>query len=283
VTTDLAGNPRIADGTVDLGAYEFHTAPADTTPPTLSWGDPTPAPNAAGWNNTAVDIAFTTDDDSGVAPTASTSSPLHFASEGAGQAQTVIVTDAAGNSAPFTSPTVNIDLTKPTTSASVSGSTTSTVTLSASDGLSGLKATYYTIDGGAQQTYARPFTVAKGQHTVQYWSVDNADNVETANTLTYGVTVTVANFSGKRGGKVNLSATVAQSSNGAKLSGLSVLFVLDGRTFAGYSTTNKQGVASLSFAIPTNFPTGSHTIQATFPGTNVYNSNYGTGTLTVTR
>ena len=48
---------------------------------------------------------------------------------------------------------------------------------------SGVAATYYTIDGGSQQTYTAPFTVsAPGSHTVVYWSVDAAGNVETHHT-----------------------------------------------------------------------------------------------------
>ena len=54
-----------------------------------------------------------------------------------------------------------------------------TVTLSASDAGSGLQATYYTINGGAQQTYSAPLRfIADGTYTVEYWSLDNAGNAE---------------------------------------------------------------------------------------------------------
>jgi hypothetical protein len=81
-------------------------------------GAPDPAPNAAGWNNTAVAIPYTASDNlSGVA-SASPGSPLTFTAEGASQTQSVTVTDRAGNSASFTSPRVNIDWTAPQVTAS---------------------------------------------------------------------------------------------------------------------------------------------------------------------
>jgi hypothetical protein len=54
------------------------------------------------------------------------------------------------------------------------------VGLTATDnaGGSGVAATYYQIDGAAQQTYIAPFTLADGAHSVTYWSVDAAGNVE---------------------------------------------------------------------------------------------------------
>jgi hypothetical protein len=56
-------------------------------------------------------------------------------------------------------------------------------TLSATDGASGVAARYYTVDGGAAQSYAAPVTLAaQGDHTITYWSVDNAGNTETAGT-----------------------------------------------------------------------------------------------------
>jgi hypothetical protein len=84
----------------------------DATPPALAWGAPSPAPNAAGWNNTPVDIPFTASDSlSGVAgePVAG----LRLAGEGANQNRTLTLADVAGNTATFLSPSVNIDSTPP--------------------------------------------------------------------------------------------------------------------------------------------------------------------------
>ena len=57
------------------------------------------------------------------------------------------------------------------------------VTLTASDaGGSGLKATYYQIDGGATSTGTSFTITGEGLHTFTYYSTDNADNVEAAHT-----------------------------------------------------------------------------------------------------
>src|SRR5262249_7339876 len=103
--TDNAGNQESAKTLV---------VQIDKTPPTVNFGAPTPAANAAGWNNTNVSVAFTaTDALSGVAATSATS-PLVLSTEGLGVAGTVTVTDKAGNTASFTSPLVKIDKTPPT-------------------------------------------------------------------------------------------------------------------------------------------------------------------------
>ena len=158
----------------------------DTTAPTLTWESQTPAANPAGWNNTSVDLPFTTSDDLSGVQTTVPESPLHFSSEGANQNQEVTVTDNAGNSATFTSPAVNIDLTKPSTSATVFGNSNGewhtgpvSVALVASDNLSGVASTFYSVDGGSAQIYTNAFSVSyDGVHTVEFWSVDVAGNTE---------------------------------------------------------------------------------------------------------
>lgn len=59
-----------------------------------------------------------------------------------------------------------------------------TVSLFASDNESGVAATYYTVDGGPQQTGA-VFTIETGGvHTIAFWSVDQSGNPEAPNTAT---------------------------------------------------------------------------------------------------
>jgi outer membrane protein assembly factor BamB len=152
--------------------------------PALTWGGQTPAANAYGWNNTPVDIPFTT---SANVTVSTPSSPVHFTSEGANQTQMVVVTDQAGNNAFFPSPAVNIDLTAPLTRSAPSGTTGNNgwymspafILLGALDQLSGIQNTFYQLDGGPTQTYVGPFSISSdGSHAVSYWSVDAAGNTE---------------------------------------------------------------------------------------------------------
>ncbi|MCU6791318.1 Ig-like domain-containing protein [Paenibacillus sp. WQ 127069] len=53
-----------------------------------------------------------------------------------------------------------------------------TVSLNASDSESGVAAVYYTVDGGAQQTGTTVTLTSEGVHTLSFWSVDNAGNIE---------------------------------------------------------------------------------------------------------
>ncbi|CAJ36058.1 chitobiase/beta-hexosaminidase C-terminal domain-containing protein [Methanocella arvoryzae] len=123
------------------------------------------------------------------------------------------------------------DTTAPITTATASGTSGANgwytsivqVTLTASDEDSGVANTYYTIDGGAQQTYSAPFTVTDGTHTIQYWSVDKAGNTETAQTLNLNVDTkapvitsdrTPANANGWNNGDVTVSFTATDDGSG---------------------------------------------------------------------
>jgi outer membrane protein assembly factor BamB len=166
-----------------LVAYE-----GDHTAPTLTWGNQIPLVSASGWYNIPVYMYFTAADDlSGVASTDPADNFLTFNREGTNQTKQVTVTDKAGNSATFTSPSVNVDFTPPTTGAVLSNTGDSSawssgavqVTLSASDGLSGLADTYYSVDGASPKIYSEPFSVShSGEHYLIYWSTDVAGNIE---------------------------------------------------------------------------------------------------------
>jgi len=243
-----------------LVAYE-----GDTTPPTLTFGDPTPAPNAAGWNNTAVDVPFTTADDLSGVQSSAPASPLHFTAEGINQTQQVTVTDKVGNSATFTSPAINIDLTAPSTSIQIPGVSQQQewftgpvqVTLSTADNLSGVASTFYRINFGGPQTYASPFTIsADGNYTIEYWSVDVAGNSETHQTRTVRIDstgpVTEAILSGLLGTngwyrtpvQISLSAT-------DNLSGVQTTFYSIGvpsQTYTGPFSVTGEGQHIISYS-----------------------------------
>jgi hypothetical protein len=57
------------------------------------------------------------------------------------------------------------------------------ITLTARDDITGVKETYYTIDGGTQQTGTNIIITQEGIYTIEYWSVDNIGNIESKHTI----------------------------------------------------------------------------------------------------
>jgi uncharacterized repeat protein (TIGR03803 family) len=106
---------------------------------------------------------------------------------------------------------VATDSTAPTTSAGQAGSMGRNswytgpvqVTLAATDpdGSLDVAGTYYTVDGGARQTYTAgaPFTVSgDGAHTILFWSVDKAGNKEPAKSSTIRIDATPPSITATR-------------------------------------------------------------------------------------
>ncbi len=94
----------------------------------------------------------------------------------------------AANAAPFT---VKRDATPPETvgNANVAG-TQATVTLTASDNLSGIAGTSYRINGGGLQSYTGPFVLnGAGNYTLSFFSTDAAGNEELAKALNVNIAV----------------------------------------------------------------------------------------------
>ncbi|KRE43667.1 OmpL47-type beta-barrel domain-containing protein [Knoellia sp. Soil729] len=162
----------------------------DQTAPTLS-GKPTAAANDNGWYKGDVTIDWrAADDRSGVASAPANSK---ITGEGGGLKDTATVTDKAGNSTTADSATVNIDRTAPTTGANAPAgwnNSAVTVSLAAKDGLSGVDATYYAVDGGDAVKGALLTIDTEGQHALTYWSVDKAGNTEAAQTVTVKIDLT---------------------------------------------------------------------------------------------
>jgi len=153
------------------------------------------------WYKGTVSVQLTaTDSDSGVAAFAYTlgdpsdsatvwtpyTGPFDVSGQGT-YTVSYYATDNAGNRTDAQA-VIHIDDTTPVTTATPdpSGWTNAnvTVTLAATDsGGSGLKATYYKVGSGQTKTYSAPITLTDGT-PLSYWSVDNAGNVEQAQTLT---------------------------------------------------------------------------------------------------
>ena len=102
-----------------------------------------------------------------------------------------------------------------------------------SDALSGVRATYYSLDGGAKTRYAAPVAIAKsGVHELDYWSVDKAGNVERTSTVEVRVDVTAPTT------KVALSGPVGEAG-----------FYRDDVTVALDASDAQSGVAGSEIAV----------------------------------
>ena len=191
---DVAGNTE--------STHTSGTIKVDTVKPSTSLTFNPASPNGNnGWYNNA-SPTFTLDATDATSGVASTSYQIDG---GAVHAYSGAVTipdgvhtitfwsvDNAGNVENTGSSNVKADTVAPTSSIAVSpaapdGSnswyvTTPTFTLAGADGLSGLDSLKYQIDGGSTQTYSGAVPIPDGQHTISYWAVDNAGNIEGTHT-----------------------------------------------------------------------------------------------------
>ena len=178
--TDAAGN----SDSVTTAAVNV-----DKTAPTIT-GKVVGTPNANGWFTDDVTVEWTCDDNlSGVV---ACPAPMEVTGEGSDRSASASVTDKAGHTATASVDGIRIDRSKPTTTAiGVPGGWVNapvTVGLRASDNLSDIDSTYYTVNGDTTPTKGNTLTVgAEGIHSVTYWSVDGAGNVEEARTFTVKV------------------------------------------------------------------------------------------------
>jgi len=107
-------------------------------------------------------------------------------------------TDKVGNTETTNEVELKIDQTPPVTTSVIDPSTPNgengwyvtsvEVTLSATDGGSGVVSTWYKIDTGYMQLYSAPFTVEEvGEHIVLFYSIDSAGNQETEKSVTFKI------------------------------------------------------------------------------------------------
>ena len=186
VALDVAGNST----TVLAGPINV-----DVTAPLLA-GHPVTSPNGVGWFKGDVMVRWSCSDVlSGVlaCPPDST-----VGGEGVGLNASADVVDVAGNRTHGLSDTVQIDRTAPVTSVGAFPAWSNTdlfVGFHPSDNLSGVAATFYSVDGGSTQTGLAAYVSGTGSHTVLFWSVDVAGNTETAHTVTVRIDKTAPTIS----------------------------------------------------------------------------------------
>jgi hypothetical protein len=183
-----------ADNTANIN---FGGVRIDKTAPTLS-GVPSTGPNTAGWYRNDVTINwFPQDNLSGPDPS-TIPTPTAINGEGTGLTASASVRDRAGNQGGGTSRPVNIDRTAPNTTASAPpawNNSDVTVNFTGFDALSGVRQTYYTLNGGAQQAGTSVHVTAEGEYTLRFWSEDNAGNIETAKVIQFGIDETTPTIS----------------------------------------------------------------------------------------
>ncbi|GAA1972221.1 OmpL47-type beta-barrel domain-containing protein [Microbacterium pumilum] len=183
--TDRAGNVEATKS----AAVVF--APVDSTPPVVT-GTTTPAaPNGAnGWFTSPVTLTLTaTDTQSGVdsityraGSGAFTTYSTPIAVPVGSTTYTFRATDGKGNVSGFKTVTVKRDEDAPVASstAAATTATSATVTVIATDVVSGVASISYRIDSGSWKTYTTPFVITgAGVHTVEFAATDPAGNAGT--------------------------------------------------------------------------------------------------------
>src|SRR5919202_74622 len=158
----------------------------DKLAPTLT-GAPTTSPNAAGWYNGDVTVAWTATD-----ALSGTTNPANSTinGEGTGRTASATATDKAGNSTNAQSAAVKIDKTAPVTTVTAPptwNKSDVTLTLVPNDNLSGVDKTFYQLDGRAQTAGTSVAVATQGTHSLKFWSVDAAGNTEVAKTVSFGI------------------------------------------------------------------------------------------------
>ena len=224
VNSDTAGTTFTCTVTSAGGtSTKSITIKRDSVAPTLVFGAATPAPDAAGWNSSDVGVPFTASDALSGVFTTSPGSPVSITGTGTGLSAQVIVTDVAGNTATFTTPSVNIDRSAPMVTTNVSGTLgsndwyTSDVQISwaVTDANSSIATTEgcettTVVTDIAGVTYTCTATSAGGSTTKSVTVKRDA----TAPTLEFGTPSPAANADGWHGADVSIPFTASDATSG---------------------------------------------------------------------
>jgi len=205
----------------------------------------------------------------------------------------------AGNIESAHSTVVKIDTSAPITQASTTGTAGSNgwylsavqVSLTASDhNQSGLANTYYSVDGGATQTYGSSLSInSEGLHQVNFWSVDMLGNTESQQSVTVKIDFTGSTVQSSTAGTTAAnnffrSAVQVTLTTADNLSGVaSVYYRIDGgatNTYTSafivsgdgihsveYWSTDVAGNSGASYNIPVRIDMTGPVTQATLSGT----------------
>lgn len=140
-------------------------------------------------------------------------------------------------------------------------------------------------DGWASRAFPLPNDFTLGSHTITVTSpqnsVYNASSGTGTLTVEKGKTLpTVFARTGRAGKAVKLLARLRRQSDKALLAGRTLTFLLSSGP-VGTAVTGADGLASLTYTIPADTPTGKQIYTVTFDGDDFYLPSSGTGTLTV--
>ncbi|HEV2473465.1 MAG TPA: IPT/TIG domain-containing protein, partial [Chthonomonadales bacterium] len=172
--------------------------------------------------------------------------------------------DGLGHRTPTQAYIINIDTSPPVTTYIYANSV---LTLKAKDATSGVAATYYVVDGGATLRYGAPVTLTNIQHTLQYWSVDGAGNIESQNSATLAAAA---------------PSIKSLSPNAALSGGNSFVLIITGKGFISSSVAQWNGSARTTYYVsPTEVYIAVSSSDIATPGVyqvSVTNPAPGTGT-----
>ncbi|WP_350275674.1 PxKF domain-containing protein [Kribbella sp. HUAS MG21] len=181
VLTEGANQSATGSGTDNAGNTESASVVGvnvDKTPPVLTGSVP------AGWHTGDVTVSWTCTD--ALSGPAAQPADTKVTGEGANLTSTATCLDEAGNTTTKTITGIQIDRTAPITG--ITGASNDwtngsvTVTLAATDGLSGVSSTSYTVDGGELMSGTTFTLAAEGEHVITFFSKDKAGNVEDVRT-----------------------------------------------------------------------------------------------------